>query len=374
MIERIAAERCIDIDDVDGSAEIMSLGIDSLALIGIAGELAEFTGRELNAELLWEQRSVAGVARHLARPRSSSTATIAAVNRKTFPDASAEFDRESLVNVLRPGSGHRLLVCVGHYGIPPLLLAGLPPAIPVWWLRLDALYRPPFTLHPTDVVATTLFEHLQSVAAVSPVSLVGYSYGGAIAWELACLLDRAGWDVDLLLLEPAQFDHPELESLLEKLRRHMALLCGQNWTQRVDHLRSGANRLARRIRLKLFSNRILSRVRTGKPVDPQLAAKASESQIARANRGYVPSILRTGVTLAGRSPWLAAHQAKWEQACQWRPRIVTLEAAANHREVARLPAAQTWMEVIRETFSARSSGPGGYTASEPRRSQDSVTG
>ncbi|HEX8065556.1 MAG TPA: type I polyketide synthase [Thermoleophilaceae bacterium] len=66
LADAIAARARIPAADVDRDAPFESFGLDSAAVVDVAGELGERLGRELPETLLFDRPTIAGVAAHLA--------------------------------------------------------------------------------------------------------------------------------------------------------------------------------------------------------------------------------------------------------------------------------------------------------------------
>ncbi len=58
LVGKVAEVLGVDAGTLDPSAEILSYGIDSIAMFEVVGELAQWLGREVDATLLWEHPSI----------------------------------------------------------------------------------------------------------------------------------------------------------------------------------------------------------------------------------------------------------------------------------------------------------------------------
>ncbi|MBS0267259.1 MAG: alpha/beta fold hydrolase, partial [Planctomycetes bacterium] len=104
--------------------------------------------------------------------------------------------------VFRNGEGRPPVVGLGDSRLVPLLLGKFPAAVPVVFLRIDGHYVwPPEELTIEQQVARYA-SALKDLAFGQRVCLVGFSYGGLLAYCLASVLRAAGWQVELVLLEP----------------------------------------------------------------------------------------------------------------------------------------------------------------------------
>ena len=69
--ERVAKERVIGVADVDPTIPLDQLALDSMALLGIVGDLAERLETEIDTTLLFEHPTIERLARHLGEDSRS---------------------------------------------------------------------------------------------------------------------------------------------------------------------------------------------------------------------------------------------------------------------------------------------------------------
>lgn len=103
---------------------------------------------------------------------------------------------------LRPrGTGHPLIMIPGMFG-DIMELRALTNTIacerPLYGMRARGL-APGETPHTSvEAIATDYLKHLRALQPRGPYALVGYSFGGLVAFEMACMLRAAGDEVDFL--------------------------------------------------------------------------------------------------------------------------------------------------------------------------------
>ena len=124
MVRRLATELGISELEVKTDIPLMSLGVDSLKLLSIAGELSEFTNREVSADVIWDNDSIECLASHLSKMEVDQTA-IQQGNR-----VSSE--------VLPP-----LVVVVGGLEFGQRIAGFVPSNAITVWRKLDFLYSDP---------------------------------------------------------------------------------------------------------------------------------------------------------------------------------------------------------------------------------------
>jgi acyl transferase domain-containing protein/acyl carrier protein len=76
LVDRLAELLEIEIEEVDVAEPFASYGLGSTELVSLSGELSEWLGRDLPAELAYEFPTIEALARRLAEPEISSTPAI----------------------------------------------------------------------------------------------------------------------------------------------------------------------------------------------------------------------------------------------------------------------------------------------------------
>jgi len=178
-------ERELGIPRIGVTDDFFDLGVPSLA----AARLFARTERELGCELplgaLFRAPTVEQLARLLEQDREV--------------DASAT----SLV-LLAPGGPEPPVVLVhgGAGTVLPLvqLARRLRGRRPVYGLQARGLYGGPRPLQSVEEMAEHYLAELRAAQPNGPYRLVGYCFGGIVAFHMAQLLVRAGEEVDLLAL------------------------------------------------------------------------------------------------------------------------------------------------------------------------------
>lgn len=209
MIERVAREVGVHTDAIGAKEGLMNLGMDSLALIGLAGELAELTNCDLPAEILWELNSIEAVAQHIA----SLVRELAGEGEPTKPTIfEAEATRNSYLasaqawSPIRPlqANGSRPPLFIVHglaggtYDCHPLV-SHLGDNQPVF--GLDQSPEPPSSI---EAMAKSLVDGLRTVQRKGPYHLLGFCFGGIVAYEVARQLVEQGDTVSVV----GMFDPP----------------------------------------------------------------------------------------------------------------------------------------------------------------------
>ena len=135
----------------------------------------------------------------------------------------------SMLACMRPGTGLPVFLVHGLSGTVmecwPLIKAMRTPR-PLWGLQARGIdgEQPPQAR--IEDIAASYIEQIRALQPMGPYALLGYSFGGAVVFEMACQLQRIGQPADLVcLLDPYVGQDP-------------------TWAVRVHHLRE---RIARKL-------------------------------------------------------------------------------------------------------------------------------
>ncbi len=183
MVRRLARELGIPEAEVKTDIPLLSLGVDSLKLLSIAGELSEFTNREVSADTIWDNDSIECLAIHLSKAEPCDQTTTQQENRissQTLPP---------------------LVVIVGGLKFGQTLAGFVPPNAIKVWRKLDFLYSDP-VVPSVALIADSIVESLEEPEQHRMVAIVGYSLGGLICMEIAKRLSETCHDVRLTMVEP----------------------------------------------------------------------------------------------------------------------------------------------------------------------------
>jgi amino acid adenylation domain-containing protein len=133
---------------------------------------------------------------------AGSKAALEVASGQLFLRASEE--DATYLRVFRQGKGQPPVLCVGDARFVPLILERLPASVPVLLLGLDGCHVwPPQYLTVEQQVATYVAA-LKTQTAARKAAMVGYSYGGLLAYRLASALLEQGWEqVKVNLVEPS---------------------------------------------------------------------------------------------------------------------------------------------------------------------------
>lgn len=183
MVCRLARELGIPEVEVKTDIPLLSLGVDSLKLLSIAGELSEFTNREVSADAIWDNDSIECLSIHLSQAESC--------------DQTTKLHENHISSEMLPP----LVVIVGGLKFGQQLAGFVPPNAIKAWRKLDFLYSDP-EVPSVALIADSIVESLEKPEQHQIVAVVGYSLSGLICMEIAKRLSETCHDVRLTMVEP----------------------------------------------------------------------------------------------------------------------------------------------------------------------------
>ena len=200
MKQRMARELGVPVQEVDFTASFKAMGLDSMTLIGMTGELAEVVGNELPVEMLWEHETIDALSGALARlitefPTAAGQQTAEAVPTENLYLASAT--KLSPIEAIQPHGRqrplflvHELTNLVVEYR---LLTQYLGDDQPVFALKAQG------DRHATlEKMAASYIDGIRTVQRRGPYRLGGYCFGAVVAFEIARQLQAAGEEIEFL--------------------------------------------------------------------------------------------------------------------------------------------------------------------------------
>ncbi|MFE0459880.1 amino acid adenylation domain-containing protein [Kitasatospora sp. NPDC058965] len=187
----------LGIDRVDPEADFFALGGHSLLAVRLTGRIGTALGRPVGVRELFEAPTAAALAARLA-------------------EADGTADPLEVLLPLRPEGGQTPLFCV-HPGFGMgwsyrALLEQLPPDQPLYALQARSLRESAGLPQSVPTMAAEYVERIRAVQPSGPYRLLGWSFGGAVAHEMATQLQHAGERVELLALLDSYPSPPALRS------------------------------------------------------------------------------------------------------------------------------------------------------------------
>ena len=221
------------------SDDFFALGGRSLQAARLAARIAESFGAKLSIAAIMTHSTVARLAELVANPDSQGATHGLFLIRPGTP-GSAVFVMPDLV---------------GLFGNARLLAAALGSAPPVYSIMLPERDGAPYTFATIEELARYCVERIEAGHPRGTCHLVGYSFGGKLAYELARQLRAAGRRVGMLALIDTQATVRPPRSLGRLLREAEVLLSEGLYLAWHDltsgHWRRSAKGALRRLRRRL---------------------------------------------------------------------------------------------------------------------------
>jgi amino acid adenylation domain-containing protein len=299
----------------------------------------------------------------LTLPDLLKTPTVATMSARVAEGSQQSDPTIHYLSVVRAGRTQNPVICVGFANALPLLQAALPDDVPLWWLKLEGLHAPPYAIRPIIDIASSYAEELAQTAA-GELILVGHSFCGLIALELARRLREGGRRVKVLLLEPPLSEAFERGAMFgtvhAKLRKASEFdrTMARQWINGLvfptapgfrTALHWTATRLKRRFRKSILRPCLQLSVRLGRELPmrfrewwyyyPQMKAQVKAFKIHRASGP---------IWLAGQRSYLDANLPAWQALVDGPVYECLLPAAKKHTDLMQHPAAATWLSLVRE--------------------------
>lgn len=261
----------LGVEQVGLHDKFFDLGGHSLLAIQLAAKIESRFGRTCPAALLFQEGDVAGVVRFLSQGVFAAPATV-------IP--------------LRPATrdGKRLLVMpspAGYISVPRNLIHQLDPTISVDFLQPNVAHRPLYEHRSLEAVAASYLPAIREVQPRGPYALLGYCFGGMLAYEIARHLCADGESIELLaMIDIGPWFHWSEASHLERLKGTLRIAGNLPRWIRDDGLQMSPQEFWRKVRQKIsrLSPREREReLRAAKP-SADVAADVENSETAGMKR------------------------------------------------------------------------------------------
>lgn len=224
----IAEQMDIPLDEVVGSCDLLSLGMESLMSISILGILREQTTLELPPTLFQEYPSIDAIQVFLDLGKSEDPSAVEPSVRKQRPKKPTILTPTArALSILlqgKPKTSTKTLFLFPDGSGSATSYASLPPidpSIAVYGLNSPFMTKPSDFTNGIEGVSALYLDEVRKRQPHGPYYLGGWSAGGVVAYEVSLQLMAAGERVDKLVL----LDSPcpiELEALPSHLHHFFA--------------------------------------------------------------------------------------------------------------------------------------------------------
>jgi thioesterase domain-containing protein/acyl carrier protein len=185
LIEHIAAELQLSPSSIDPSAPLENLPLDSLSIVALHAELSAWSGMAVSEALFIEEPTISDVARALVK-----------VGRNGKAGLTEHFRKPKL---LVPLQASRTFFCLGgtmgSVGYQSRLARSLGSAYPYYGIQFPGHDGTEEPLDQVDAIAARCLEEIRWIQPAGPYVLGGHSFGGLVAYEIACQLRQQGEEV-----------------------------------------------------------------------------------------------------------------------------------------------------------------------------------
>jgi thioesterase domain-containing protein len=308
------------------------LGGSSLLAIRMVARVEEEFGGRLPVRAVFTSPTLRELALEIRR-RSPSPPSPAVVRLREHPTRPPLF--------CLPGAG-------GHVFSYRALVEHLPPDVPVYGLQIQELGTASDALESVEGLAAEMLRQVRAVRPKGPYALLGYSFGGTVAYEMARQLEAAGEGGGLLVLIDAYPTGSLREKRgLAKWGVHWRNLSGRSLRGKWRYL---ADVLAARRERRAPSEE------AGDPDSLEARVAIVESRCRVAYLAHRPGPYAGPVTVlrARLSDWLAVDAA--DETGGWRRlvagRIDTRLVSCEHREVFDEPNLRELARLVHGAYAA----------------------
>jgi acyl-coenzyme A synthetase/AMP-(fatty) acid ligase/thioesterase domain-containing protein/acyl carrier protein len=178
----------LHVEKIGRNDDFFELGGDSLAVLELVAAIAERFGVDVVASTILDAPTVAQLAPRLTHRRDRHSSVVVPVSTIRSNGSAA--------------TTHRFFCATGG-GAPAMSLRSLADAMhhtEVYGIQPRGLEERAWPDHSVEAAARRYLDGIRAVQPSGPYLVGGYSFGGVVAFELACQLQRAGERVDLLVI------------------------------------------------------------------------------------------------------------------------------------------------------------------------------
>lgn len=236
--ETISEQMGIPLEEVVGSNDLLSLGIDSLMNLTLLGVLREKTEMELDSDFFLKYSSVDAIAEYLNPKEAPKPAKEAPKKASASKSASSGPARRatSILMQGKPRTASKTIFLLPDGSGSATSYASIPaidPSVAVFGLNCPYMTSPTEWQNGIVGVAAMYLEEVRRRQPQGPYHLGGWSAGGVIAYEMVQQLLAAGEKVSSLVLldSPCPLDIEPLPSRLHDFFAEIGLLGSDDGTK-----------------------------------------------------------------------------------------------------------------------------------------------
>ncbi|KAI4121902.1 MAG: hypothetical protein LQ338_006102 [Usnochroma carphineum] len=206
----IADEMGIEVEEIVGETDLVSLGMDSLLTLTVLAKLRETTGRELSPDFFFENPSVEAIINTLS-PKSKTTISMPAIGDLNQAQSSAEkkahaLDSPPATSLLLQGNPKTATKTLFLFpdgsgsATSYAVISKIAPNVAVYGLNCPFMKTPEKFLCGIDGVSALYKAEVRRRQPKGPYYLGGWSAGGVVAYEVSLQLIAEGETIARLIL------------------------------------------------------------------------------------------------------------------------------------------------------------------------------
>jgi thioesterase domain-containing protein/acyl carrier protein len=236
LISAVAKELEIDASEIDTTASIMSLGLESISLFTLTGDLANKLGCEIPTTLFWDYQTIEAVSTYLGQEQEEKLLTQRSSNIVTIQPKGTKIP----LFLIHPSGGH-----VWCYNALSKYLGEDRPIYGFVISDRSELKE----INNLEELAELYVQRLREFYPQGPYIIGGLSMGGVIAFEMAQQLRAQGIEPALLVMFDSRCPgtNPK-HSLHRKFRIHLRNLRQLSYSDQKEYV---FGRLNAKIKIRL---------------------------------------------------------------------------------------------------------------------------
>jgi amino acid adenylation domain-containing protein len=281
---------------------------------------------------------------------------------------SQSVDPDAFIEFFRAGAEHMPpIICVGDSRPISFILPRLSADVPLFQLKLDGVHVLPPAYLTLDQTADVYVRAIQKHCRQCRLVVVGFSFGGLLAYRLATELLQRGWtEVGIILLEPAvAFRHQPFPIRLEKqvrvlrerfgltrrglFRKFFLTQFAEQQLQQQEDGDSNWNKMLPHFKEIVHTARLSRLLTKGTVPFGKINWSQKDDSLERDSPPFQEGVspLRQRLVLAGTAYYHSRHGASWTRIAGGEVDQCIYTATNGHQSCWQEPSASQWVASLR---------------------------